>query len=377
MATRSDHEWDLFISYARADKYPDPRSDWISKFKEKLSHEIEGATGRRLAIFFDETSQRFNEPLTSILDKVRRSRIFLAIGSPNYVGSDWCLNEARAFHERNADVARTFVAELRQMQDENPYPEPLAGLLHARFWYLDGSTPMTMSSGEKQYKRQMAVLTAQISQALRDLNRCVPEDGPLGTDRPARRDARGGATTGPNLSQAAPATPAARPSDAKPAVATPPSQAVLVGYGPEEVWEERESLINYLGGLGIEMVGLPAEAPRTEDELDPVLADLLGKAGLYVQLLGRRKGRPLEGSADTVTQRQWAAAELRLPAGDLFLWRPADIEPELNPDDTYKPLRGKPGIGASPSLPRRYATGFWPGPATRSAPRCATTCRCC
>jgi hypothetical protein len=77
--------------------------------------------------------------------------------------------------------------------------------------------------------------------------------------------------------------------------------------------------------------------PRAEG-LKKQLADELPRAGVFVQLLGRRKARPLEGSDASPTLIQSEAAAAAKDARDIFHWRPDDVDPHKNPDPEYKAL---------------------------------------
>src|SRR5688572_32352559 len=88
MAYLSDCDWDIFISYAHDDKpRVGPAAKWIARFKEALAVELNRYAGEHFNIYFDEDAQRFDDEIENILAKVRKSGIFLMIGSPNFVAS--------------------------------------------------------------------------------------------------------------------------------------------------------------------------------------------------------------------------------------------------------------------------------------------------
>src|SRR5687768_9802702 len=138
MAYLSDCDWDIFVSYAHDDKPKiGPAANWIVKFVEGLAVELNRYTGVHFNIYFDQNAQRFNEEIGGILDKVRRSAIFLMIGSPNFLQSSWCRNEIRTFRESVDDTSRIFIAEIMGLRGR-AYPVEVPNNLQARFWENEG-----------------------------------------------------------------------------------------------------------------------------------------------------------------------------------------------------------------------------------------------
>ena len=308
----ADYDWDIFISYAHDDKPKGAASNWIEKFKQQLEFQIKTLSGSKYdRIYYDKDTQTYNARVKSILQKVGRSKVLLIIGSPNWVNSRWCQDEAATFIRHHGGAAEIFVAEMMGLRDGR-YPVEISELLQARFWQKDPSgARMTLTWGDKEYKRLIAKLANQMCDAL-DAMKAGPASRPT----------------------------VAAPSSAPKTGAVGPARSpeVVVAYAAEEVSDERDNLISYLEDLGAPVAPLPAEMPRRATELQAALDAVLDSSSVYVQLLGRKKQRIVGDGAESATDLQFRAAEAQLSADDMFLWRPDDIDPERNPDEAYKLL---------------------------------------
>jgi hypothetical protein len=90
--------YDVFISYVRsAPVGPFVENVLFKLFQGWLKEEIEGEP----SVFLDTNAIRAGEPLpASIAAALRQSKCLLAICSPSYFRSRWCLSEWESFHER-------------------------------------------------------------------------------------------------------------------------------------------------------------------------------------------------------------------------------------------------------------------------------------
>ena len=94
MAPDDPDEYDLFVSYARADN----TGGWVDGYVDALADEHRAFTGgRELPYFLDPASiPNFAHWETRIVHRgLARSRLFLAFVSPNYLASDVCRMEWR------------------------------------------------------------------------------------------------------------------------------------------------------------------------------------------------------------------------------------------------------------------------------------------
>jgi TIR domain len=84
---------DLFISYAHDDE-----PGWIQTFAKSLSDWLLNRHGIELSIWQDTKKLRISHHWqVAIEDGIKQSAILLAVLSPNYKKSDWCMKECRTF----------------------------------------------------------------------------------------------------------------------------------------------------------------------------------------------------------------------------------------------------------------------------------------
>jgi len=102
---QEDYKYDVFLSYKRRD----PVGSWVQKF---LYHYFcdclsDAIGGKKVDVFLDQASIEVGDDWKQTLkDGLRRSKILLAVCSPGYFQSDWCLSEWKTFALREA-VAQT------------------------------------------------------------------------------------------------------------------------------------------------------------------------------------------------------------------------------------------------------------------------------
>ncbi|MCX6901612.1 MAG: tetratricopeptide repeat protein, partial [Verrucomicrobia bacterium] len=94
--------YDFFVSYARGDN----ANGWITRFIEELLAEHQQfAAGRTLKQFFDQHAITTGADWQLYLAHgIAHSRLFLAFISPNYLASEWCRKEWRAWID--AEIAQ-------------------------------------------------------------------------------------------------------------------------------------------------------------------------------------------------------------------------------------------------------------------------------
>ncbi len=190
-AIEHSYEWDVYLSYAQSDNYITPRlRNWVRMFKDYLQDELRIRSGRDINIFYDIHELKHGEALEVQLENVRNSRVFLAIGSPNYVNSSWCIQEANAFLAQHAEPPRLFIAEFLPLREEQNYPPPLSDILRAVFWHQDDLTQavMPLTSRNTRFARNLATLAEHIVRALEEIGRA--EAGVPAPARPAPNEAR-------------------------------------------------------------------------------------------------------------------------------------------------------------------------------------------
>ena len=104
---RDTDQYDLFVSYSRADD----ADGWIAAFVAALQEEHRRFTGGRdLAVFFDRESIRgLDDWQHRIHHGLATSRLFLAFISPRYFASEWCRREWKAWID--VEIAKHILSE--------------------------------------------------------------------------------------------------------------------------------------------------------------------------------------------------------------------------------------------------------------------------
>ena len=151
MAFVHGFENDVFISYAHADNEVDALGDaWVHQFQQNLRIALKQRLGRgdEINIYFDARRLQGNHPLDEILDSVRRSAVFLAVGSPSYVNRQWTRDELAAFVAVSDDPSRLFALERLPLDPGERYPDPLHDYFRISFWQRDqneADIPLTLT----------------------------------------------------------------------------------------------------------------------------------------------------------------------------------------------------------------------------------------
>jgi hypothetical protein len=101
------HEWDVFISYARADNRPDATdpegAGWVDAIKDAIEHDAREVEGRHLRVFMDTSDiHLFDDWQGRILEALNSARALLVCLSPNYFNSQPCQWEWEEFLLRQA-----------------------------------------------------------------------------------------------------------------------------------------------------------------------------------------------------------------------------------------------------------------------------------
>jgi hypothetical protein len=324
MALVPGFDFDLFVSYAHADDVgaPDNSMGWVSLFVRQL----EGALRQRLGrgadvfkIFFDSKAIGANYHLPELLATVRRSALFLAVGSPSYAARQWTQDELAAFVQGMSDHSRLFKIEVLPLNPGDNYPSPLDEHIAINFWN---------AVGPKQYPRTIsptldaAEFSALITQLAYEINekllKVLHSSG--GKPRPA---------FGTPVQSAAFATQKPRgPSDGA-------KKTVLLAQATDDVEEEADQLRRYLSQYEDEITVLPSAGYSQGGEaFAAAVQQDVKQSQLFVQLLGRRAGRIPPDLPQGYTLFQLNAAKA---AGiEIMQWRHPDLDPSGISDPVYQ-----------------------------------------
>jgi|GEM_PF-161607 len=96
------YDSDIYISYAHLDNRPlfDGREGWVDTFRKALEIRLEQLMGEPAKVWQD-MKLRGNDALTeSLIFRLSQINLFVAIVTPAYVKSQWCMKELTEFYRR-------------------------------------------------------------------------------------------------------------------------------------------------------------------------------------------------------------------------------------------------------------------------------------
>lgn len=141
-----DYEDDIFISYTHIDndKLAKDHKGWVDYMHERLERRLHQLLGEEPAIWRDPKLNGNDIFANTLILKLQKIAILVAVLSPRYVNSEWCLKELREFC-RNAketggiqvDNKSPIFKVVKTPIDESKYPEELRNLLGYQFYEED------------------------------------------------------------------------------------------------------------------------------------------------------------------------------------------------------------------------------------------------
>lgn len=350
MAYVPGFENDVFISYAHADNEVDVSGDaWVDNLAKFLSIALKQRLGRgdEVRIFFDSGRLRANHPLEEILDNVRHSAVFLAIGSPSYVNRQWTRDELAAFTTELDEPRRLFAVERLPLDSGERYPDPLDDYYRVNFWQRDPAhnIPLTVTKrlNSELYYVLLQKLSEQIRSQLVTMRRRVTEPAPVHTPvhTPVHAPAHAEVHTPAAPRPAATARPvrveepavAARSVPAEAANGNADIKTVMVAQVTEDLETEREQMVSYLEQYGIP--SLPSDFyPQGSADFKAAVAEDIARSQLFVQLLGETTGRRPRDMPEGYLAAQY---DLASEAGlKILQWRSPDLESDAVSDENHR-----------------------------------------
>jgi hypothetical protein len=169
-------DFDVFVSYAHVDNelIQPAQQGWVSTLVQLLGVYLAKRLGRREAFsnWYDQQQLRGNSPIRDhIPEQAGRSAVFLAVLSPGYAASDFCLRELQAFVDthRNTLAERLFIVEHAPLEPRQQMPEPFVDVRKYRFYKLDeNQVPRTLAMpvplpDEREYYQKIDDLARDIA----------------------------------------------------------------------------------------------------------------------------------------------------------------------------------------------------------------------
>lgn len=140
-----DYEDDIFISYTHVDndKYEKDHQGWVDFMHQRLETRLFQLLGEKPAIWRDPKLSGNDHITNTLFMRLQRIAILVAVLSPRYVNSEWCLKELAEFYrkvgERNPERIQDapIFKVIKTPVDDDQYPEALRELLGYKFYEED------------------------------------------------------------------------------------------------------------------------------------------------------------------------------------------------------------------------------------------------
>ena len=172
---------DAFISYAHANNKPlfENSKGWVDDFHKHLELQLVEVIGRDVTIWRDPQLAGNSVLLPALKNKLKQTTALIAILSPGYLNSEWCMRELREFcalaRENGGlhfkDRSRIF-AVVKLPPHGGKYPDELTDQLRYEFFTINDQTKrpeeFRPDPGGKNYRRYWDKLS-DLAWALNDL----------------------------------------------------------------------------------------------------------------------------------------------------------------------------------------------------------------
>ena len=297
------YEVDIYISYAHIDNLSmlGGQKGWVDLLHERLDIRLTQLLGKRVNIWRDQKlsgNDLFHETLAL---RVSKSALFLAVVSPRYVQSEWCLRELEEFLSTNDRIgSRSRV--LKVMKIDVPLhmqPAQLKDVLGYQFYQRDQSTARIR---EFDYELSAnGTIDARYWEKLEELAWNIKElIGRLSAD----------------------------PSDRTEQVLPLTGTVVYLAETTSDLNEERDKVRRELQRFG--HIVLPDKPlPLQPRPLRETVWEYLTRSRMSIHMIGEHYGLIPEGEEHSVVSLQQELAAERAGETDFsqIIWMPLDLRP--------------------------------------------------
>jgi hypothetical protein len=205
MAYVTRFRFDIFVSYSHND---DPT--WIVGFERALVQELRGKLGNDATVWRDEHNIRLGQNWKdSIKEGIQAAAVFVAILSPSYQNSEWCLRERNCFVDQfskldemkvavKAGSAYRFLKIVKAPWEDDAQREFFSELQDMEFFSRDAAgIDRELVPGTEAFRARVeeaAHHTAAILKAMRRRGEVVfvatPTEGPIDASNDLRNELR-------------------------------------------------------------------------------------------------------------------------------------------------------------------------------------------
>jgi hypothetical protein len=296
---------DIFISYAHIDNEPlaEGLEGWVETLHERLQIRLNQLTGETVSIWRDRKLQGNDIFSETLITKLARVALLVAILSPRYVRSEWCLKELNEFCRSAAlaggltigDKSRIFkvVKTYIPLAD---HPTQLQNLLGYEFYEYDPARnrakeflPDVTSTRDIRYWERLDDLAYDIKQLIETMKGASPLTN-----------------TGASAASAT-------------------GKVIYLAETTSDLGNERDLIKRELQQHGHTVLpdkGLPLYAPTLKE----TVREYLERCELSIHLLGASYGVIPEDADKSLAQIQSELAEERETALRRIVWMPNGLE---------------------------------------------------
>lgn len=301
---------DAFISYAHLDNQElvEGRKGWVANLHRALEVRVGQLLGKEPQIWRDPKLSGNDVLADTLIERLRRVAILIAVVSPRYLKSEWTIRELNEFWKAAREQgtvqiknkARVFKVLKTPVPLERTPPE-LQELIGYEFFKEDPETGRVRELDEvfgPEAHRDFWLRLDDLAHDVCALLEAV-EEGTI------------------DAGTAAVAPPAA----------TSTGEAVYLAETTSDLREQRESLRRDLQQRGF--VVLPDRPlPYVAEDAEAIIRDLVGRCRMSVHFIGRKYGVVPEGGTASLVEIQHELATLQSQQGSLarLLWIPAGLE---------------------------------------------------
>jgi hypothetical protein len=327
-----DFEYDVFISYAWVNNYPDvddePESGWVTRFKKKLQRHLDERLGRTNAskIFVDRVNLKKNQDFNPQIEAaVKSSAVFVAMFSDGYVASPGCRDEIRHFANivggELPRSGRFFLARIDHV-DRDSWPDEFDWYTENLIGY-DFVAPDPINErlvriryGDDQFHRPLEDLRTDLATKLKEMRK----------ERDSGKQVSGTHDEG-NVT-----------ADSK-------RPTILISQATADLRKQRRQLVNYCENAQLQVLGAAPYAAAPESFQESFRSDLQ-QANLFVQVLSDCYSDRTEGFPDG--KELWQLNEARAAGLSVLQWHDSDLELEEIDDCKHADLVTHPDVRTDP-----------------------------
>jgi hypothetical protein len=350
---------DAFISYAHLDNVElvEGRKGWVANLHRALEVRVAQLLGKSPQIWRDPKLAGNDLFADTIIERLRRVAILIAVVSPRYLKSEWTLRELTEFWSaaeqqggvRVRDKARVFKVLKTPVHLEQT-PPTLKALLGYEFFKVDAETGKIRELDEvfgPEAQRDFWIRLDDLAHDICSLLEML-EGGPASGSEVVAAVTAGRAPASHEAGQ--PSAPVGSPAAAVPAT------AVYLAETTSDLRDQREMIRRDVQQHGVRV--LPDRPlPHVADEAEAAIRDDLARCRLSIHFIGRHYGVVPEGGELSLVEMQHELATARGSRAGFarVIWIPDKLDVQ---DDRQRRvierLRVDPRVGAGADLFETY-----------------------